>query len=440
MAADPEEAVHRAFRLRGDVLRVGDIDYFLSRFMRIFVVGAGKAAGRMALAVERVLGRMISGGLVITQRGQPARLKNILVREAGHPLPDEDGARATEEMLELVEPLTDRDLVICVLSGGGSALLEAPLEGLSVPDLQRATRLFLASGMTIHEINTVRKHLSRVKGGRLAERIHPATVIALILSDVIGDQVEVIASGPAAADPSTFADAVRVLQARGLWDQVPGPVRETLAAGERAEIPETPKEGAEFFKKVHHRIIGSNRLSIEAAEQKAHRLGMNTLVLSTSVSGESREVAHFYAALAREVRAFNRPVRAPACFIAGGETTVTVKGEGQGGRCQELALAVALELPEVSGAVFLAAGTDGVDGPTDAAGALADSSTVSRAAGLGLSPQDHLQRNDSHCPVSKTRRPRPHRSHRHQRHGRPPPPGRLKLFRPPSCPRRRVDI
>lgn len=396
LAADPEEAVHRHFRLRDDVLRVGDIDYFLSRFQRIFVIGAGKASVRMALAVERILGPKVAGGLIVTRRGQSGRLKNILVREAGHPLPDEDGVRAAEEMIELVEPLTDRDLVVCLLSGGGSALLTAPVEGVSVPDLQRATKLFLGSGLSIHEINTVRKHLSRVKGGSLAERIYPATVISLILSDVIGDQLDVIASGPTAADPTTFSDAVSVLKQRGLWDQVPEAVRHALAAGERGELPETPKAGSEIFKKVHHEIVGSNRLSLLAAEQKAHRLGMNTMILASSVSGESREIGRFYAALAREVRDFNRPLRTPACLIAGGETTVTVTGDGRGGRCQELALSVALGIQEVPGALFLAAGTDGVDGASDAAGAMADSTTIERAKGLSLDPLEALRRNDTY--------------------------------------------
>jgi glycerate 2-kinase len=237
LAADPEEAVHRHFRLKGEVLRVGDIDYFLSRFKRVYVIGAGKASVRMAQAVERTLGKWITGGLVVTNRGQNLRLRNILVREAGHPLPDLDGVKATEEMLEFVEPLTDQDLVVCVLSGGGSALLAAPLDGISVSDLQRLTKLGLDSGMTIHELNTVRKPISKVKGGRLAERIFPATVITLILSDVIGDQTDVIASGPTAPSSTTSQDAIAVLHQRNLWDKAPESVRQVLLAGAEGRLP-----------------------------------------------------------------------------------------------------------------------------------------------------------------------------------------------------------
>jgi hydroxypyruvate reductase len=395
LAADPEEAVHRHFRLKGDVLRVGDVDYFLSQFRRVFVIGAGKASLRMAQAVERIMGNTVSGGLVITTRGQSGRLRNVLVRHAGHPVPDQDGVRATEEMLEFAGPFSDRDLVVCVLSGGGSSLMAAPIEGVSIADLQRATNLFLASGMTIAEINTVRKHLSRVNGGRLAERLFPATIITLILSDVIGDRPDVIASGPTAPDPTTFHDAVALLNGKGLWDKLPENVRKALSAGERGELPETPKPDSEFFRKVHHLVVGSNSMSVVAAERRANRLGMNTMILSSSVAGESREIAQFYAALAREIRQYNRPVKPPACLIAGGETTVTMTGQGRGGRCQELALALADKIEDVNGVVFLAAGTDGVDGSTDAAGAICDSSTMERARAKQLDPREYLVKNDS---------------------------------------------
>ncbi|HUT55077.1 MAG TPA: glycerate kinase [bacterium] len=397
LAADPEEAVHRNFRLKGDVLRVGDVDYFLSQFSRVFVIGAGKASVRMARAVEQVLGNTIGAGLVITTRGQSGRLRNILVREAGHPVPDQDGVRATEELLEFAGPFTERDLVVCALSGGGSALLSAPIEGVNISDLQRATRLFLSSGMTIAEINTVRKHLCRVKGGKLAARIFPATIITLILSDVIGDRPDVISSGPTAPDPTTFHDAVAVLVRRGLWEKMPDSVKNALSAGERGELPETPKSDSEVFRKVHHQVVGSNSLSITAAERRADRLGMNTMILSSTVSGESREIAHFYAALAREVRNHARPLKPPACLIAGGETTVTMTGTGKGGRCQELALAMVDKIDDVPGVVFLAAGTDGVDGSTDAAGAVCDTSTRERARAEDMDPAEYLARSDSNA-------------------------------------------
>jgi hydroxypyruvate reductase len=397
LAADPEEAVHRYFRRRRGVLRVGDIDYFLSQFQRIFIIGAGKASVRMAQALERILGDLVSGGLVITTRGQAGRLRNVLVREAGHPLPDQDGVRATEELIELVSPLSDHDLVICAFSGGGSALLTSAMEGISVADLQRANKLFLSSGMNIAEINTVRKHLSRVKGGRLAEKIYPATMITLVLSDVIGDLPEVVASGPTAPDTSTYSDAKAVLERRGLWDQMPESVRGVLYAGAAGEHAETPEISGDVFKKAHHQVVGSNSLSLEAAFRKAERLGLKAMILSSSVSGESREIARFYAALAREVRYHHRPLKPPACLIAGGETTVTLSGHGKGGRCQELALAAALEIQDVPGVALMAAGTDGIDGNSDAAGAMADSGTVERAKKLGLDPVEHLNKNDSNA-------------------------------------------
>ncbi len=396
LAADPEEAVHRHFRVKGDVLRAGDVDYFLNQFNRVFVIGAGKASVRMARALERILGPRLDGGVVITTRGQAARLSKVLVREASHPLPDEDGARATEEMLEFVDALDDHDLVVCALSGGGSALLTAPIEGLNVTDLSRANKLMLAAGMPIDEINAVRKRLSRVKGGKLAGRIFPATLINLILSDVIGDKVDVIASGPTARDRAKL-DPIAVLKQRGLWRRVPKPVRDALLASEEPETRLALPIKNEVFAKVHHLVVGSNRTSLEAAERRAKRMGMNVMTLSSSVKGESREIAHFYAALAREIRERHAPLAPPACLIAGGETTVTVTGDGKGGRCQELALALALELREIEGVVFMAAGTDGVDGPTEAAGAVADTDTHGRAQKLGLEPEEILAANDSNA-------------------------------------------
>ncbi len=396
LSVDPEEAVHRHFELRGNVLRVGDIDYFLSRFQRIYVLGAGKACLRMARGVERVLGDRISGGIIITGRGQKGVLRNILIREAGHPYPDPDGVRATEEMIELAGPLSDRDLVVFCLSGGSSAMLVAPMEDLSINDLQRCTKQFLSSGMTIEEINVVRKHLSNVKGGRLANHIFPATTITLVVSDVIGDRLEIIGSGPTAPDPSTFEDAISILERRNIWEQIPEAARKILVAGQDRQLSETPKSGNRTFKRIHHQVVSSNQLALQAAEARAKRLGMSTLILSSSVSGESREIAGFYAALAREIRTYHRPVSPPACLIAGGETTVTLQGSGKGGRCQELALAMAPLIADIPGTVFMAAGTDGSDGSTDAAGAIADSQTMEKAGKRELDPFEYLQKNDSY--------------------------------------------
>lgn len=396
LAADPVEAVLRHFRTRGEMLIVGDVDYFLSKFRRIFVAGAGKGSARMARAVEQALGPRITDGLVIVPRGYSERLQRVRVAEAGHPLPDEAGVKATKDLINLVERAETNDLVVCLISGGGSSLMVAPPGDISLEDLRALTGLFLSSGMNIHEINTVRKHISRIKGGRLAQKIHPASIITLILSDVIGDRLDVIASGPTVPDPTTFAQAVEILRKYRIWDSAPESVRAALQRGLAGEDPETPDSSSGIFRQCQNVIVGSNRLSLDAADYKAHKLGMNTLVLTSSMRGEAREAARFYAALAEEILATGNPVKAPACVIAGGEPTVTIRGRGKGGRSQELALAMALEIKDLQGVVFLAAGTDGADGPTDAAGAIADNETVTRARHRMMDPAAYLDDNNSY--------------------------------------------
>ncbi len=396
MASDPVEAVLRRFRVREDVLIVGDVDYFLSQFQRIFVVGAGKGVARMAKAVEQVLGARIHDGMVIVRQGYGERLGRIRVVEAGHPLPDEASLKATHELISLVDQADENDLVICLISGGGSSLLASPAGSINLDDMQRATELFLSSGMTIQEINIVRKHISRIKGGRLAQRVFPATLISLILSDVIGDRLDVIASGPTVPDPSTFSYAVYILGEYKIFDQMPERVKAVLEKGISGEEPETPDQTSEIFRRVQNLIVGSNRLSLKAAEYKARRMGMNALILSSSIRGEARELARFYAALAEEIVKSESPVKAPACLIAGGEPTVTIRGSGKGGRNQELALAVAMEIQDLPGVVFLSAGTDGTDGSTDAAGAFSDSETIVRARHRMLNPRDFLDNNNSY--------------------------------------------
>ena len=400
-AADPVEAVLRHLRLREGALCVGAVDYFLNQFSRIFVIGAGKAAARMALAVEQALGERVTGGLVITKTGQGQRLRKVQVREASHPVPDPAGVQATEELMEIARRAGEHDLVLCLISGGGSALLAAPAGKITLADLGAATGLLLNSGLSITEINTVRKHLSRVTGGRLAELVYPATLCALILSDVIADRLDVVASGPTVPDPTDFEDALAVLVRRNLFERMPASIQDYLTRGGRGEIADTPDRDSEVFKRVQNLIVGSNAMSLEAAEYTARRKGMNTLILSSTVAGEAREIAQFYLALAREVRQGRRPAPPPACLIAGGEPTVTVQGSGQGGRSQELALAVALGLEEIPGAVFLAAGTDGIDGPTDAAGAIAATDTLDRARRRALDPCGELLNNNSY-PFFKT--------------------------------------
>ena len=395
-AVDPVAAVKRCVRRTESGLLIGEKELAFDDHERILVVGGGKAAAPMARALEELLGDRIAGGVIVVKEGHGLPLQHLRVHEAGHPVPDERGVEGTAEMLELLRQASRRDLVLCVISGGGSALLVSPVEGITLEDKQVVTRLLLGCGADIHEMNAVRKHLSRIKGGGLARVAYPATVFSLILSDVIGDDLNVIASGPAVADPSTFSDAYEVLKKYGVWEQVPASVQERISLGLAGKIPETPKAGEEIFQRCRSALVGTNFTALEAAGAKARQLGYNALVLSSSVEGEAREVAKFYAAIAREMRQSQNPLAPPACILAGGETTVTLRGEGKGGRNQEFALAAALAIDGLEDILILSGGTDGTDGPTDAAGALADGGTIARARSKGIDPWKHLENNDSY--------------------------------------------
>lgn len=395
-AADPVQAVVRHLAVEGGALIAGKRRYRLDSFRNIYVIGAGKASAAMAVGVERLLGRRIQGGLINVKYGHLARLRRIPLNECGHPVPDASGVRGAERILEIARQVGRHDLILCLISGGGSALMVAPAAPITLEEKQATTKLLLASGANIHEINAVRKHLSRVKGGQLARLAYPATVLALLLSDVIGDDLDVIGSGPTAPDRSTFADAQAILQKYGLCERVPGPVLQRIESGLRGEIPETPKAGDQAFSRTHNLVIGSNRLAVDRAAQTARAFGLRTLVLSTFIEGETRDVAGMHAAIAREVLTSGRPVRAPACLISGGETTVTLRGNGLGGRNQEFVLTAAIDLAGQDRVVVLSGGTDGTDGPTDAAGAIADGATLARAARLGLDARRFLAGNDSY--------------------------------------------
>ncbi len=309
------------------------------------------------------------------------------VRTARHPVPDARGLEAAREVERLAKGLGRDDLLLVLLSGGASALLPAPSEGLTLDDKQRTTQLLLRAGATIHELNAVRKHLSRLKGGGLAAAAAPARVITLVLSDVVGDDLSTIASGPTVPDPTTFADALGVIEQRGLLSKVPRRVRAHLEAGAAGERPETPGTKERLFRRVATRIVGSNRLSVEAAAREARRQGLRPLVLTTRLEGEAREVARLLAAVLRECVESGRPAAPPVCLLAGGETTVTVRGDGEGGRNQELAVAAAGALVDFPApAVVASFGTDGIDGASDAAGGVVDDQTTARAAALGLAP------------------------------------------------------
>jgi glycerate 2-kinase len=371
-AADPYEAVLRHLKLpRG-------------RFHNIYVIGAGKAGAEMARAVERALGSRISGGEINVKDGHTAKLRRIRLNECRHPVPDQRGVSGARRIAQIVSQAGPDDLVICLISGGASALLPLPAPGITLAKKQKVTRLLLECGANIHEINCVRKHISAIKGGQLARLVYPATLLTLVLSDVIGDDLDVIGSGPTVPDRSTIAEARAICAKYRIGVELP-------------EREETPKPGDRIFSKSHNVLVGSNALAVDAAAVEARRLGFHTLVLSTFVEGEARQIARLHAAIAKEIRASDRPLRRPACVISGGETTVTIRGKGLGGRNQEFALAAAIDIAGLGqNTVLLSAGTDGTDGPTDAAGAIVDGTTIDRARALGLQAGTFLQNNDSY--------------------------------------------
>ena len=401
-SASPREAVLRHLRLDGETLVAGKRRYPLRGVKRIWVVGAGKASAGMAQGAEAVLGKRITGGAITVKYGHGAKLRHVTILEAGHPVPDEQGEAGARRIPDLVDNAGSGDLVIALISGGASALLVQPADGITLAEKQETTRLLLASGAGIHEINAVRKHLSQIKGGQLARRAAPARVLALLLSDVIGDDLDVIGSGPAAPDASTFADALGVLDRFGLRGRVPGAVRDRLERGARLEIADTPKPGDPLFKRVQNLVVGSNALAVREAASAARSLGYRPLVLTTSLDGEAREQARMLVAIAREARQTGRPGKPPLCLLAGGETVVTLRGDGKGGRNQEFALAAALAAQGMPGICLLAGGTDGTDGPTDAAGAIVTGGTVAKGASLGLSAEESLAANDSYSYFAHT--------------------------------------
>ncbi len=395
-AVDPVEAVKRHLKLKGDDLRVDGKIYFLRDYGHISVIGGGKAGASMALAVEEILGDRITRGVINVKYGHLSELKRVKLNEVGHPIPDQKGVSGAEEIGGLLEKLGEKDLVICLISGGGSALLPSPAEGISLEDKQKMTNLLLECGANINEINAIRKHISKLKGGGLARLAYPSTLIAFILSDVVGDPLDVIGSGPTVPDNSTFGECMAILRKYHLSEKVPESIKGRIQRGIKGEIEETPKAGNPIFEKTHNVIVGSNIIAVKAAEQRAREFGYKPLILSTFIEGETKEVARVHAAVAKEIVKTNHPIGPPACVISGGETTVTIRGKGLGGRNQEFVLASALDIQGLKDIVVLSGGTDGTDGPTDAAGAIADVDTVRRAHELGLDPTAYLADNDSY--------------------------------------------
>jgi len=382
-AADPAVVVGRHLRFDGKTLLAGKKRYRLSDFDRIQVIGAGKAAAAMARAVEKILGGRVSGGFVNVKDGDSIRTRRVHLNPSGHPVPDERGFEGARRIAAIARAAGPRDLLICVISGGASALMPSPAAPVTLSSMQELTRKLLACGATIHELNTVRKHISELSGGQLARLASPATILTLVLSDVVGDDLDVIGSGPTVGDRSTLSDVARIFKKYSIDFQIERGV-------------ETPKPGDPVFDRVQNLIVGSNRLAIDAATAEARALGYRTMVLSTFIEGETREIGAMHAAVVKEILASGRPMKRPACILSGGETTVTVKGPGLGGRNQEFVLAASLALDGFGPATIFSAGTDGIDGPTDAAGAVADENTLARARKLGLDPRAFLDENDSY--------------------------------------------
>jgi len=395
-AVDPYNAVLKTAGVEQGHLRIAGAKFDLAAFSRIIVVGAGKATARMALAVEFLLGARIAAGLIIVKDGHTLPLAIIAQVEAAHPVPNEAGIAGTQNILHLVRAADEKTLVICLLSGGASALLVAPVAGISLQDKQLATRLLLQAGASITELNAVRKHLSMVKGGRLAQAAYPAQLVTLILSDVIGDPLDVIASGPTAPDNSTYAGARAVIEKYGLREKLPPPVVDHLQRGSIGLEPETVKGSDPCLNTTHNVIIAGIQLALAAATEQAGRLGYVAQLISDRLQGEARAAARFLAQAARDELAGMQPGER-RCLLSGGETTVSVRGNGKGGRNQEFALAFALEIEGLQGVALLSAGTDGSDGPTDAAGAMVDGSTAARARSLGIDPLRQLAHNDSYA-------------------------------------------
>ncbi len=396
-SVDPKKAILNTVKIVKNELIADDFKIDLDETDRILIIGGGKACGSMAEAVEQLLGERITDGTINLLRGTQNKywLNKIKINQADHPVPDDDGVEGVQNMLNLVSNASEKDLVITLISGGGSALMPMPADIISLNDLQETTKLLLLAGASINELNAVRKHLSGFKGGQLARRCYPAKVLSLILSDVVGDSLDTIASGPTAPDSTTFHNAISVLQKYGVWNETSITVKERLTSGLKGYIKETPKENDPIFKNVYNVLVANNLKAAKRAAEYAFSLGYNSEVVSTFIEGEARHVGTFFACLAKGIIKQSTPVKNPGALIFGGETTVTVKGSGVGGRNQELALS-SIEQIDGLNCIILTFGTDGIDGSSKAAGALVDGSTNRRAQEMGLSIKNYLENNNSY--------------------------------------------
>lgn len=394
-AVNPTRCVLDYIRLEANNLTVDDRQYDLKKYHSIFVIAFGKAAPAMARAVEEVLGDKITDGIVVSNSRPPFSSSNMRFYLSSHPVPDEKSLGAAREVLKILEGTGENDLVIFLISGGGSAILAMPAPGISMEDKKKTTEMLLTSGVDTYGLNAVRKHISQIKGGGLLKKALPSQIVTLVLSDVVGDKLDVIASGPTVPDSTTFEETWRVIEALRVEHRIPPQVIIHLEEGREGRIPDTLKEGEFDSDKVQTVIVGNNYKALSAAELKAKQMGYNTLLLTSQIKGEARELAKVIASIAFDIERFGILVKKPACIIFGGETTVTVTGVGKGGRNTETALSFAMEIMGCN-IVGLFCGTDGIDGPTDAVGAICDGKSRERARAMNVSAREYLSRNDSY--------------------------------------------
>jgi len=397
-AVSPDNLIPNNMLVEKNILTISDINgasklFDLKNYNRITVIGAGKASTSMAYEVEKILDDKIDEGFVVTKYHFRSKLKRIQVFEASHPFPDKDGIDASKKIIEICKNAKENDLIINLISGGASSLLPLPADDITLEDKIKTTELLLIAGATIHELNTVRKHISAIKGGQLAKYVYPATIINLIISDVIGDQLDVIGSGITAPDPTTFEDSWNVVIKYKLENKIPDSVKNHLLDGIEGKAPETPKPGNPIFNNMYNLIIANNELALSAIKNAARERGYNAKIISSTLEGEAKDAGKFIAQIAKEYPLSDEK---PVCLIFGGETIVTVKGNGKGGRNQELCLSTAIEIDGIKNITFLSGGTDGIDGQTEAAGAICSGQTIEKAKELGFDALKFLNNNDSY--------------------------------------------
>ena len=390
----PDNLIRRYVSVVNNNLKIDKLEFDLSTISNIYVVGAGKASAAMSQTIEHILGSRITEGHIITKYEHSVPLKFIGTTEAGHPVPDDNGIKGTGKILSIVKKAEKDDLVICLISGGGSALLADVPEGCTLDDLKKVSSILLKTGANITEMNCIRKHLSAVKGGQLSRAAAPARVVSLILSDVIGDPLDVIASGPTAPDPSTFADALSIISKYNIGNEIPEHISQILKDGLENKRQETLKKSDKILTLTTNLIIGTNKLALSTAQQKAESMGYDSHIITNNLDSDVSEVASYITELAKHVS--NQKTSNKTCLLFAGEPTVKVKGNGLGGRNQHLALMSAVMLKDIPGITILSGGTDGSDGPTDATGAVVDSLTLQKASDLGLNPEQYIENSDSY--------------------------------------------